>query len=139
MLIYGAIGMCALAVLGIFPNQIIALAYHGKYEGLGGIMIGWALYSALLGLTFPIQSLVYLLHRQRSLTFWVMVSGVIGACLAAVLCGRFGIWGAISATVVSMAVNALSGLYVTRDVIIGRRNVPLPKELSRGRGANLRI
>lgn len=138
-MIYGAIGMCALAVLGIFPNQIIAFAYNDKYKGLVGVMRGWALYSALLGLTFPLQSLVYLLHRQRSFTFWVMVSGVIGACLAAMLCGHFGIRGAILAIVVSMAANVLSGVYVMRDVIIGQRDVPLPKELSTRRGSKLPI
>lgn len=136
MLVYGAIGGSAIAVLSIFPRQIIELAYHGKYQGLGGILIGWALYSALLGLSFPIQSLVYLLGRQRALTFWTIVSGVIGVGIAVALCGRFGIWGAISASVISMAVNTLGGLHVTRDLALGRTDLPLPRELSSGRAAN---
>jgi O-antigen/teichoic acid export membrane protein len=133
---YGAIGVAALVVLGTFPDGIIALAYHGKYAGLGRIMIGWAVYSALLGLTFPIQSMVYLLHRQRLFTGWNMVSGAIGIALAAGLCGRFGMWGAMSATVLSTLVNVLGGLIVTRDIILGRADEPLPKEFASGRFAD---
>jgi O-antigen/teichoic acid export membrane protein len=132
-LVYGGIGLSAVTVLAIFPNQIIAIAYHGKYAGLGGIMIAWAIYAGLLGLTFPIQSLTYLLHRQKQLTAWIIVSGAIGVVLAAILCGPYGMWGAMSATVISMAMNVVGGLLVTRDIIVGRGDAPLPKELSVGR------
>ena len=133
MLVYGGIGLSAVTVLAIFPNQIIAIVYHGKYTGLGGIMIAWAIYAGLLGLTFPIQSLTYLLHRQKQLTAWIMASGAIGIVLAAILCGRYGMWGAMSATVISMAINVVGGLLVTRDIVVGRGDAPLPKELSLGR------
>lgn len=129
MLLYGAIGLAAVMVLAIFREPIIALVYHGKYQGLGGIMIAWAMYAALLGLTFPIQSLTYLLHRQKQLTAWIVASGSVGVVLALILCPRFGIWGAMAATVISMAMNVMGGLIVTRDVIIGRSDRPLPKEL----------
>ena len=135
MLLYGGIGLSAVVVLAIFPNQIIAIVYHGKYAGLGGIMIAWAIYAGLLGFTFPIQSLTYLLHRQKQLTACIMVSGVTGIVLAAVLCGRYGMWGAMSATVISMAINLAGGLLVTRDIIVGRGDAPLPKELTLGRSA----
>ena len=98
--LYAAIGAAALLVLGIFHDEIISLAYHGKYAGLGGILIGWTFYSVLLGLGLPIGSLVYLLHRQRPFTIWTLVSGVVGIVLASALCGRFGMWGAMSATVI---------------------------------------
>jgi O-antigen/teichoic acid export membrane protein len=133
MLVYSGIGLSAVMVLAIFQNQIIAIVYHGKYTGLGGIMIAWAIYAALLGLTFPIQSLTYLLHRQRQLTAWIIASGSIGIVLAAILCGRYGIWGAMSATVISMAINVVGGLLVSHDIILGRGDAPLPKELSLGR------
>jgi O-antigen/teichoic acid export membrane protein len=132
MLVYGGIGLSAVTVLAIFPNQIIAIVYHGKYTGLGGVMIAWAVYAGLLGLTFPIQSLTYLLHRQKQLTAWIIASGSIGILLAAILCGRYGVWGAMSATVISMAINVFGGLLITRDIIFGRGDAPLPKELSLG-------
>jgi len=130
MLVYGGIGLLAVAVLAIFSDPIIAIVYHGKYTGLGGIMIAWAIYAGLLGLTFPIQSLTYLLHRQKQLTTWIIVSGASGIVLAAILCGRYGMWGAMSATVISMAINVAGGLLITRDIIVGRGDAPLPKQLS---------
>jgi O-antigen/teichoic acid export membrane protein len=132
MLVYGGIGLAAVTVLAIFPNQIIAIVYHGKYTELGGIMIAWAIYAGLLGLTFPIQSLTYLLHRQKQLTAWIIASGSIGILLAAILCGRYGMWGAMSATVISMAINVFGGLLITRDITFSRGDAPLPKELSLG-------
>jgi O-antigen/teichoic acid export membrane protein len=130
MFLYGAIGLFAVTLLAVFSNWIIAVVYHGKYVGLGGIMTAWGVYAGLLGLNYPIQSLTYLLHRQKQLTTWIMVSGAIGVILAAALCARYGMWGAMTATVVAMGLNVVSGLIVTRDVIAGRDDVPLPKELS---------
>jgi O-antigen/teichoic acid export membrane protein len=133
---YGAISVGAIVILSIFRDQIIAFAYHGKYSGLGGVMIGWTVYAAMMGITFPIQSLIYLLHRQRFFTGWIMASGAFGVALSILLCDRFGMMGAMTATLLSLAVNALGGLIVVRDVIAGRKDVPLPKELSSGRFAN---
>jgi O-antigen/teichoic acid export membrane protein len=130
-LFYGALGAAALLVLGAFHEQIIALAYHGKYSGLGGILIGWTIYSVLLGLGLPIGSLAYLLHRQRAFTAWTLVSGVVGIALALGLCGPFGMWGAMAATGISAAVSLVGGFIVTRDVIVEGRDVPLPKEMRR--------
>lgn len=130
-LFYGALGAAALLVLSLFHEQIISLAYHGKYSGLGGILIGWTIYSVLLGLGLPIGSLAYLLHRQRAFTAWTLVSGVVGITLALGLCGPFGMWGAMSATGISAAVSLLGGFIVTRDVIVAGRDVPLPKEMRR--------
>ncbi|HWZ62149.1 MAG TPA: lipopolysaccharide biosynthesis protein [Steroidobacteraceae bacterium] len=130
-LFYGAIGAAALLILGLFHERIISLAYHGKYSGLGGILIGWTIYSVLLGLGLPIGSLAYLLHRQRPFTAWTLVSGVVGIALALGLCGPFGMWGAMSATGISAAVSLLGGFIVTRDVIVEGRDVPLPKEMRR--------
>lgn len=128
--LYAAIGAAALLVLVMFHDQIISLAYHGKYAGLGGILIGWTVYTALLGVGLPIGSLVYLLQRQRHFAIWTLASGVVGVALALALCGRFGMWGAMSATGISAAVNLLGGLIVTRDVITGRSDIPLPRNMA---------
>jgi O-antigen/teichoic acid export membrane protein len=135
MLLYGGIGLAAIMVLALFPDRIIALVYHGKYQGLGGIMIAWGVYAGLLGLTYPVQSLTYLLHRQKQLTAWIMASGLVGIALAAALCAPYGMWGAMAATVISMAMNVGGGLIITRDIIVGRGDAPLPKELSLARSA----
>jgi len=135
MLLYGGIGLAAVIVLAIFRDPIIALVYHGKYLGLGGIMVAWGIYAGFLGLTYPVQSLTYLLHRQKRLTAWIMASGVVGIVLAATLCARYGMWGAMTATVLSMGMNVGGGLIVTRDIIAGRGDEPLPKEFSLQRSA----
>jgi hypothetical protein len=44
-------------------------------------------------------------------------------------------WGAMAATVISMAMNVGGGLIITRDIIVGRGDAPLPKELSLARSA----
>lgn len=128
---YGAIGVAALLVVVLVHDQVIALAYHGKYAGLGGILVGWTIYSVLLGLGLPIGSLAYLLHRQRPFTNWTLVSGVVGIALALALCGPFGMWGAMTATGISAAVSLLGGFIVTRDVVVAGRDVPLPREMGR--------
>jgi O-antigen/teichoic acid export membrane protein len=127
--LYALIGSAAVAALYFLREPIIALVYQGKYQGLGGILIGWTAYSVLLGVALPIGSLVYLLNRQRPFTMWTVASGVVGVALALALCPHFGMWGAMTATGLSAVVNVLGGFIVTRDVITGQSDVPLPKEM----------
>lgn len=131
--VYAAVGVAAIGVLSAFPESIIALAYRGKYAGFGWVMIAWAVYSALLGLNFPAQSVIYVLGRQKSFARLTVINGCIGTGLALVLCPTLGVAGAVIAIVVSMAAFLAGALVIIRDVIAGRGDAPLPKERRSGR------
>lgn len=126
--VYAAIGLGAIAVLSAFPEWIIALAYHGKFAGLGWVMIAWGVYAALLGLNFPVQSVIYVLGRQRSFVRLTVINASVGTGLALLLCPRLGVTGAIIAIVAAMATFLLGGLVIIRDVVVGKGDAPLPKE-----------
>jgi O-antigen/teichoic acid export membrane protein len=126
--LYGAIGVAAIVVLSVFPEPIIALAYHGKYAGFGWVMVGWGVYSALLAVNFPVQSVIYVLGRQKSFARLTVINGCVGTGLALALCPKFGVWGAVIAVVLSMATFVGGGLVIIRDVITGQGDAPLPKE-----------
>jgi len=126
--VYAAIGIAAIVVLSAFPEWIIALAYHGKFAGLGWVMIAWGVYSALLGLNFPVQSVIYVLGRQHSFARLTVVNACVGTGLALALCPILGVTGAIVAIVASMATFLAGGLVIIRDVVVGQGDAPLPKE-----------
>jgi len=126
--LYGAIGAAAIVVLAVFPEPIIRLAYHGKYAGFGWVMIAWGVYSALLGLCMPSQSVIYVLGRQRAFARLTVINACVGTGLALALCPSFGVAGAIIAIVVSMATFVGGGLLIIRDVITGHGDAALPKE-----------
>src|SRR5579883_749067 len=76
--LYAAIGVGAIVVLSAFPETIISIAYHGKYIGYGWVMISWGVYSTLLGLNFPVQSVVYVLHRQGAFARLTVLNACVG-------------------------------------------------------------
>jgi O-antigen/teichoic acid export membrane protein len=128
IIVYGVIGLAAVGVISVFRVQIIALVYHGKYEGFGVLLIGFGAYATLLGLGYPVQSVVYTLGRQRAFARLTLLGALFGGACSIALCWRFGVWGAMGATVLSIAIVLLGGLVVIRDLIVGRTgNSPLPK------------
>lgn len=115
---YAAIGLLALLVLSVAPEQLIRIVYKGKYGGHADLLIGWCLFAIFLTLSMPIQSVVYLLHRQRRAMWWGMISSVTGLCLALFTCGPLGARGAMLSTLCGAALGVITGIWVIRDVVI---------------------
>jgi O-antigen/teichoic acid export membrane protein len=126
--LYAGIGLAAITVLAAFPEHIIRLAYHEKYAGFGWVMVAWGVYSALLGVCMPTQSVIYVLGRQKAFARLTVVNACVGTGLALALCPSFGVAGAIIAIVVSMATFVVGGMLIIRDLITGHGDAPLPKE-----------
>jgi O-antigen/teichoic acid export membrane protein len=132
-LIYGALGLGALAVLAIRPEAIVALVYRDRYAGFGDLLLSWGCYVALLGLMLPLQSALYLMGKQREITRWTVISALAGTGIAFALCPSLGAWGAMAATLAAAVMNVLLGGMVVRHLIIGSLDLPLPKERRTGR------
>ncbi len=115
---YAAIGLVALLVLSVAPEQLIRIVYKGKYGGHADLLIGWCLFAIFLTLSMPIQSVVYLLNRQHRAMWWGMISSVTGLCIALFTCGPLGARGAMLATLCGAALGVITGTWVIRDVVI---------------------
>jgi O-antigen/teichoic acid export membrane protein len=115
---YAAIGLLALLVLSIAPEQLIRIVYKGKFGGHADLLIGWCLFAIFLTLSMPIQSVVYLLHRQRRAMWWGMISSVTGLCIAVFTCGPLGARGAMLSTLCGAVLAVITGIWVIRDVVI---------------------
>jgi O-antigen/teichoic acid export membrane protein len=118
MALYGGIGLAALAVLAAAPNELILIVYKGKYLGHPELLIGWCLFALMLALGMPIQSVIYLLHRQRQLIGWGMVSSLTGFGLALLACGPLGARGAMLSMLCGAAVGMLGQIWSIRDVVL---------------------
>jgi O-antigen/teichoic acid export membrane protein len=125
---YGALGVAALVVLSVAPSLLVKFAYGGKFSGHSELLIGWCLYAVLLSLSLPIQSVVYLLHRQHSYMRWNMLSALVGFLLALVLSGPFGARGAMTATVVGMGLTIATGIIAIREAVLWKTDGNLPSE-----------
>jgi len=115
---YGGIGLLALLLLSVAPDLLIRLVYKAKFGGHPGILIEWCFYAILLTLTMPIQSVVYLLHRQRQLMWWGTVSAATGLIIALVACKPLGAQGAMLATLCGAGLSVIGGIWSIRDVVI---------------------
>jgi O-antigen/teichoic acid export membrane protein len=116
--IYACIGALALAVLSVAPEQLIRIVYKGKYGGHADLLIGWCLFAIFLALSMPIQSVVYLLHRQRQAMWWGMISSVTGLGIALFTCAPLGARGAMLSTLCGAALAVITGIWLVRDVVI---------------------
>jgi len=115
---YGGIGLLAVVVLSVAPDLLIRLVYKSKFGGHPGILIEWGFYAILLTLTMPIQSVIYLLHRQRQLMWWGSLSAVTGVLIALVACKPLGAQGAMLATLCGAGLSVVGGIWSIRDVVI---------------------
>ncbi len=116
--LYAGIGVLALLLLSVAPEQLIRIVYKGKYGGHADLLIGWCLFAIFLTLSMPIQSVVYLLHRQHRAMWWGMISSVTGLCIALFTCGALGARGAMLATLCGAFLGVITGIWVIRDVVI---------------------
>jgi O-antigen/teichoic acid export membrane protein len=76
----GAAGLFGL-IIGLWADQIIALAYGAKFAGLGPVLIAWIPVNILMAVAMPFESLVY--TRQKFGGYYVVRS--IASVLAIVL------------------------------------------------------
>jgi len=92
----GAAGLFSL-VIGIWADQIIALAYGSKFADLGPVLIAWIPVNILISLSMPFESLVY---TRREFGSYYLVRGaasVLAIALAAPLIMILSEMGAILA------------------------------------------
>jgi O-antigen/teichoic acid export membrane protein len=116
--LYAAIGLAALLVLSLTSNLLIHLVYKNKFGGHPELLIEWCVYAIFLTLAMPIQSVVYLIHRQHQLMWWGTISSIVGLCIAICTCGPLGAQGAMLSTLCGAALGVIGGLWTIRDVAI---------------------
>jgi O-antigen/teichoic acid export membrane protein len=126
---YAALGAAAVAAIGYSSSLIIRVVYHGRYSGLGSLLVGWSTYTALLGLMLPLQSVTFMLNKQMEVTRWTVISAIATSGCAIALSRDFGAWGAMSATLIGALLNVLLNGFVVRSLIFGSSDGPLPKEI----------
>lgn len=116
--VYAAIGLLALLVLSIAPEKLISLVYKGKYAGHPELLIGWCVFAIISTLAMPVQSVVYLLQRQRQLISWGVVSSLAGFTIALLACKPLGARGAMLSMLCGAALGIMGGMWAIRDVVI---------------------
>jgi O-antigen/teichoic acid export membrane protein len=113
---YGVIGLAALLVLSLISNPLIHLVYKDKFGGHPELLIEWCVYAVFLTLAMPIQSVVYLIHRQHQLMWWGTISSIVGLCIALFACKPLGAQGAMLSALCGAALGVIGGLWTIRDV-----------------------
>jgi O-antigen/teichoic acid export membrane protein len=116
--LYAVIGLAALLVLSLISNPLIRIVYKNKFGGHAELLIEWCVYAIFLTLAMPIQSVVYLIHRQHQLMWWGTISSIVGLCIALVTCKPLGAQGAMLATLSGAALGVIGGLWTIRDVVL---------------------
>lgn len=116
--LYSAMGLAALLVLSLASDLLIRIAYKNKFGGHPEVLVEWCVYAIFLTIAMPIQSVVYLLHRQHQLMWWGALSSITGLCLALLTCGPMGARGAMLSTLCGAGVVVIGGLWTIRDVVI---------------------
>jgi O-antigen/teichoic acid export membrane protein len=114
---YSCIGLGAIIVMAVFRQPILHLAYGARFQRFSGLLPLWGLFSVILAITLPVESLVNISRKFNSNTLWRLLSALIGVGLAFALCPPWGAYGAALATVLG-ALFALGGsMYALRDMI----------------------
>jgi O-antigen/teichoic acid export membrane protein len=116
--LYAVICLSALLVLALISNPLIRIVYKDKFGGHAELLIEWCVYAGFLTLAMPIQSVVYLIHRQHQLMWWGTISSIVGVCIALFACKPLGAQGAILAALCGAAVGVIGGLWTIRDVVM---------------------
>ncbi len=70
---YAVISLVYCVTAGLFANQLVALAYGAKFEGVGGALLAWLPVYVLMGLAMPLESLVY---ARRDFGHYFMLRGI---------------------------------------------------------------
>jgi O-antigen/teichoic acid export membrane protein len=116
--LYAVIGLAALLVLSLISNPLIRMVYKDKFGGHSELLIEWCVYAVFLTLAMPIQSVVYLIHRQHQLMWWSTISSIVGVCLALFACKPLGAQGAMLSALCGAALGVIGGLWTIRDVVM---------------------
>lgn len=114
---YSCIGLGAIVVMLVFRGQILYLAYGARFQTFSFLLPLWGLFSVILSVTLPVESLVNISRKFYSNALWRLFSALIGVSLAFALCPRWGAYGAALATALG-ALSALAGsMYALRDMV----------------------
>ncbi len=116
--LYAVIGLAALLVLSLISNPLIRMVYKDKFGGHSELLIEWCVYAVFLTLAMPIQSVVYLIHRQHQLMWWTTISSIVGVCIALFACKPLGAQGAMLSALCGVALGVIGGLWTIRDVVM---------------------
>jgi len=116
--LYAVIGLAALLVLSLCAGPLIHIVYKGKFGGHPEILLEWCVYAILLTLAMPIQSVVYLIHRQHQLMWWGTIGSITGLCMALFTCRPLGAQGAMLSTLCGAGLGVVGGVWTIRDVVI---------------------
>lgn len=87
-------------IIGIWADEIIALAYGSKFVDLGPVLIAWIPVTILISLSMPFESLVYTRQEFRSYYLIRGAASVLAIALSVPLIMAFAETGAIIACAV---------------------------------------
>ncbi|VTZ25409.1 membrane hypothetical protein [Methylocella tundrae] len=114
---YSCIGLAAIIVMTAFRQPILHLAYGQKFQDFSLLLPLWGLFSVILAITLPVESLVNISRRFNSNTLWRLLSALLGVTLAFALCPLWGSYGAALATVLGALFALIGSMYALRDMI----------------------
>jgi O-antigen/teichoic acid export membrane protein len=114
---YSCIGLAAVVVMAVFRQPILRLAYDTKFQAFPLLLPLLGLFSAILAITLPVESIVNISRKFNSSTLWRLLSALFGAGLAFVLSPIWGAYGAALATVFGAIFALVGSMYALRRVI----------------------
>jgi O-antigen/teichoic acid export membrane protein len=114
---YACIGLAAVVVMAVFRQPILRLAYGTKFQAFSLLLPLWGLFSVILAINLPIESIVNISRKFNSSTVWRLLSALLGAGLAFALCPLWGAYGAALATVFGALFTVIGSMYPLRSMI----------------------
>ena len=109
--LYALVGLLFGVACALFAEPLIALAYGAKFQGFGATLIAWAPAYIFLGMTMPMESLVYARHALRG---YFIIRGVASAVAIAIclpLIAEYQDLGAVAACAAGWLI-AAAGTFV---------------------------
>lgn len=98
----------------VFSQQILHLFYGDKYLGTQLTIILWAVFVVLMTLNQPEETRLIIIQKTQAL-FWAKLAGcAVALALAPVLIPMFGVDGAVAIGIISIGINLLIVMGVSR-------------------------
>jgi O-antigen/teichoic acid export membrane protein len=114
---YACIGLAAVVVMAVFRQPILRLAYGIKFQAFSLLLPLWGLFSVILAINLPVESILNISRKFNSATVWRMLSALVGTGLAFALCPLWGAYGAALATVFGALIAVVGPMYPLRGII----------------------
>lgn len=124
--VYAVLSGGILLGLWAFGPLVVHLAYKGRYDAYEHLLVGSTAISAMLALSFPLETGVVKMKRINRYNAYRMLAGLTGAALAFALCRPYGAAGAITASLGGWLASLLCACWTIRDLLLTTRAQDVP-------------